>query len=432
MKTTIRLFLAFLCFSVAGPKAKAVSPAPDGGYPGGNTAEGQTALLSLTTGGFNTAVGWLSLRSNTTGSFNTASGAGTLVLNTADGNTAFGTAALLFNTTGNANTANGAFALYSNTTGVYNTATGNGALSSNTTGSFNTAIGLSALLSNTTGGVNTATGQFALLFNTTGNANTATGDSALYSNTIGHNNTATGDDALSNNATGNFNTAVGNLALLNSTGTGNIALGYNAGSNLTSGDNNIYLGSLGVATESNTIRIGTSGTQDRAFIRGIRGVTTGNNDAIPVLIDTAGQLGTTSSSRRFKKEIKPMDSASEAILALKPVTFHYKSDTKDTPQFGLIAEEVAEVNPDLVVRDENGEIYTVRYDAVNAMLLNEFLREHRKVENLENAFQATVAQQQREIAALTETVKEQAGQIQRVSAQLQLCKPVAQTVASDQ
>jgi hypothetical protein len=175
------------------------------------------------------------------------------------------------------------------------------------------------------------------------------------------------------------------------------------------------------------------------FIGNIRGVATANADAIPVLIDSAGQLGTMSSSRRYKNEIKPMDSASEAILALKPVTFHYKSDASGTPQFGLIAEEVAEVNSDLVVRDENGEIYTVRYDAVNAMLFNEFLKEHGKVEKLEAAvaqqrkdFEATTAQQQTEIRALTASLIEQAAQIQKVSAQLEVHKTAPQTVLNNQ
>ncbi len=187
---------------------------------------------------------------------------------------------------------------------------------------------------------------------------------------------------------------------------------------------------LGVTTAANVICIGTDGANvnNSCFIGNIRGVTTTNADAIPVLIDSAGQLGTMSSSRRFKKEIKPMDKTSEAILALKPVTFHYKSDHTETPQFGLIAEDVATVNPDLIVRDKNGEIYSVRYEAVNAMLLNEFFKEHRKVEKLTNDFQATVAQQQREISALAPTVKEQAAQIQKVSAQLEASKPAPQVV----
>jgi Chaperone of endosialidase len=310
-------------------------------------------------------------------------------------------------TTGSNNTAHGWFSLFSNTTGSFNTATGDAALSSNTTGSNNTANGLGALLSNTTGSANTATGNFALAGNTAG-GNTANGASALVSNTLGQNNTAVGVNALSSNATGSFN----------------VALGSFAGGDLTIGDDNIDIGNSGFAGENGTIRIGEDIRQLRTlqtFIAGIRGRTTGNADAIPVLIDSLGQLGTASSSRRFKKEIKPMDSASEAILAFKPVTFHYKSDKRDTPQFGLIAEEVAKVNPDLVVRDKNGEIYTVHYDAVNAMLLNEFLKEH-----------STVQELKKEIAALTATVKEQAAQIQKVSAQLEVSKPAPQTVNNNQ
>jgi hypothetical protein len=162
------------------------------------------------------------------------------------------------------------------------------------------------------------------------------------------------------------------------------------------------------------------------FIGNIHGVTTAINDAIPVVIDSVGQLGTISSSRRFKKEIKAMDKASEAILALKPVTFHYKSDAGTTAQFGLIAEEVAQVNSDLVVRDSDGEIYTVRYDAVNAMLLNEFLKEHRTVKEQG----ATIAELKKEIAGLAETVKKQGAQIQKVSAQLEASKPSPQVVSN--
>ena len=339
-------FIAFL------PPARAVLPAPDGGYPGGNTAEGQSALLSLTTGGFNTAVGLLSLRSDTSGQLNTAIGAGTLLASTADENTATGAGALLSNTIGDSNTANGAFALFSNTSGSGNTALGFEALLSGV-GAFNTAVGFSALKNNTTG-------------------------------------------------------------------SGNIALGDGAGLDHTTGNGNIYIASRGVPDESDTMRIGNPVVQTRAFIAGVRGVTT-VNAAIPVLIDTVGQLGTISSSRRFKKEIKPMDQASGAILGLKPVTFHYKSDTAGTPQFGLIAEEVAEVNPDLVVRDEKGEIYTVRYEAVNAMLLNEFLKEHKKVEQL----QATVTR-------LATTVEEQAAQIQKVNAKIELNGAASQVAAGNQ
>jgi len=395
MKTKTPLLfatLALLCLAATEPKAQAVSPPPDGGYPGGNTAEGQSALLSRTTGLYNTAVGIFSVLSLTDGNFCTGLGAGTLLVNTADANTATGAGALFSNTTGTPNTANGTFALFSNTTGSFNTAYGGGALQSNTTG---------------------------------------------------HDNTANGDVALFHNTTGNFNTANGSGALFNTTGSNNIALGVSAGNNLTTGDNNIDIGSTGVTAESSTIRIGSEFQgQTRTFIAAIRGVTTGNADTLPVLIDVNGQLGTAPSSRRFKREIQPMDKASEAILALKPVTFHYKSDSKDMPQFGLIAEEVAQVNPDLVVRDKNGEIYTVRYDAVNAMLLNEFLKEHEKVEQQERkiqeqdrkaqAHQGTITELTSGMKALAATVKEQAILIQKVSAQIEAGKSATKVVVNSQ
>ena len=392
-------------------KARAVAPPPDGGYPGGNTAEGQNALLSLTLGTYNTAVGWYSLGSNTTGQFNAATGA----------------AALFSNTSGQLNTANGIAALFSNTIGAGNTANGSVALFSNTSGSQNTATGIQALLNNTSGINNTANGVFAL-YTSNGSWNTAIGMYSLYGNTTGSENTANGYAALQSNTSGSQNTAIGQGALANNTtGQQNIALGAIAGNLLTTGSSNIDIANQGVAGESATIRIG-SGFQTKTFIAGIRGVTTGNTDTVPVVIDPFGQLGTISSSRRFKKEIKPMDKTSEAVLALKPVTFHYNTDKTSTSQFGLIAEEVAEVNPDLVVRDEKGEIYTVRYDAVNAMVLNEFLKEHRRVQRLE----ATVAQQQKDfqaaIAKLHETV---AAQIQELSAQLEMTKPAPQTVLNN-
>jgi hypothetical protein len=391
--------LALACFAVS-PAAQAVSPPPDGGYPGGNTAEGQNALFTLTTGEFNTAVGFFALDSNTTGSFNTALGAGTLFANTVSSNTAVGAGALLSNTIGSSNTANGAFALLSNTTGLTNVANGYQALFSNTTGGKNTAIGTGALFSNTVGGENTATGLGALAANTTGVDNTANGLNALVANMTGSGNTAIGSGALG------FST----------TGHGNTALGDGAGSSVT--------------TASNVISIGSNGANvtNSCFIGNIRGITTANNDAVQVMIDSAGQLGTVSSSRRYKTDIKPMDKGSESILALKPVSFRYKAHKDATPQFGLIAEQVAEVNPDLVVRDKNGEIYTVRYDAVNAMLLNEFLKEHRKVEEQ----QATIAQLKKDFGAtigqLTARLDEQAAQIQKVSAQLEASKPAPQVV----
>jgi hypothetical protein len=354
-----------------------------------NTAIGAGAL-AMNTANYNTATGFEALFSNKTGSRNTANGIN----------------ALLFNQVGSSNTAIGTNALYRNTAS-YNTAIGDSALFSNVNGTGNTATGFKALFSNTTVGAlsgddNTAIGDSALFNNMTGFTNTAIGFDALGSNTIGNANTAVGFDALVVNDHGFANTAVGNAALANSTGDGNTALGASAG--------------LGVHTASNVIVIGTGGSDvvSSCFIGNIRGVTTAVADAIPVFIDSAHQLGTMSSSRRFKREIQPIDKASEAILALKPVSFRYKIHKDTTPQFGLIAEEVAEVNPDLVIYDADGKPYTVRYDAVNAMLLNEFLKEHRKVEQME-----------KQIEALT------AG-LQKVSAQLEVGKSAPQTVLNDQ
>jgi hypothetical protein len=219
--------------------------------------------------------------------------------------------------------------------------------------------------------------------------------------------------------------------LNNTTGSHNTALGSLAGQNLTTGDYNIDIGNLGVAGDAQTIRIGDDNHQGSTFIAAIYGVAV---SGLAVVMDSSDHLGTVGSSRRFKEEIRPMDKASEAILSLKPVSFRYKKkiDPAGTPQVGLVAEDVEKVNPDLVVRDKEGKPYSVRYDQVNAMLLNEFLKEHRKVENLKNDFQATVAQQQKEIAALTATVKEQAAQIQKVSAQLEMSKPATQTVLNNQ
>jgi len=393
--------------------AQALNPPPDGGYPGGNTAEGQNALFSLTSGGYNTAVGWFSLRNDTTSNFNTAVGAGTLFANSGDENTATGTAALLSNTTGVANTANGAFALLSNTAGAFNTANGDSALFSNTVGAQNTATGFNTLTSNTSGSSNTANGAYALANNTTGYDNTANGASALNMNTTGSDNTANGFNAL----------------LLNRTGNNNIALGASAGQNLTTGSHNIYIGNLGGTNdESRKIRIGTVGGQNATFIAGISGGTV--PDGVGVIVGSNGKLGTVVSSERFKHEIKPMDKASEAILALRPVTFRYKQelDPDGIPQFGLVAEDVEKVNPDLVVRDKQGKPYTVRYEAVNAMLLNEFLKEHRKVQEQE----ATITQLNKDfrttVTQLTARLDEQAAQIQKVSAQLEASKPASQVV----
>ena len=356
--SAIALVLASFALS---PMAQAVVPAPDGGYPGQNTAEGQSALLHLAGGTYNTAVGWSSLGFNVTGSFNTAAGAGALLANTADENTATGAGALLSNNSGAFNTANGAFALFSNTTGT-----------------FNTANGVQALFDNNTGGHNTAIGE-----------------NALFNNNIGSFNTATGYGALSSNTTGNTN----------------IALGFGAG--------------LNVITANNVICIGANGNNvdNACYIGQIFGATSA--DGVAVLINSSGRLGTMTSSKRFKEHIKPMDNASEALYSLKPVNFRYKKqvDPEGTSamQFGLVAEEVEKVNPDLVVRDKEGKPYSVRYEAVNAMLLNEFLKEHHQMQDLK----AIVAEQQKQIEALT------AG-LQKVSAQLEVSKSAPQTVLNNQ
>jgi hypothetical protein len=289
-----------------------------------------------------------------------------------------------------------------------NTAVGDNALQNLTTGINNTALGYRALHDNTVGLSNTAVGSLALRNNIGGDRNTATGMGALFANVAGNDNTANGFRALLSNeeATANANTAIGSRALENNHGGhDNIALGFRAGANFSPGSNNIYIGNVGLTGENGTIRIGDA-SQTRAFIAGIAGSSV---TGAPVSVNADGQLGTTPSSQRFKDEIKPMDKASETIFALEPVTFRYKKDLDPDgiPQFGLVAEELARVNPDLVVRDAGGKPYTVRYDAVNAMLLNEFLKEHRKVEELESV-----------LAQLTARFQEQDLKVQKMSEQL--------------
>jgi hypothetical protein len=356
--TTFATILLALGFFVLSPTAQAVVPAPDGGYPGYNTAEGQNALFSLTTGVYNTALG--------------------------------------------------AFSLFSDTTGVGNTAVGINDLRNNVTGSFNTAVGLNALYANNADD-NSAFGSQALFANTTGIVNSAFGWAALASNTLGSGNTANGAQALLRNTTGIANTATGRGALSFSTGDFNTALGYSAGSAVTTASNVICIGA----------NVAGADVSDSCYIGNIFNQTSFNG--IPVLIHGDNKLGTTTSSKRFKEEIKPMDKASEALLALKPVTFRYKKeiDPAGTSQFGLVAEDVEKVNPDLVVRDKEGKAYSVRYDQVNAMLLNEFLKEHRKV----GEQGAIIAKQQKQIEVLT------AG-LQRVSDRLELNKPRPQVVLS--
>jgi Chaperone of endosialidase len=366
------------------------------------------------------ALGSGTLTSNTTGNFNMAIGAEALRDNNANFNVAVGFRVGFMNTTGNHLTGIGAGALRNNTTGGFNTAIGADALRENTTAGDNTAIGADALSKNTRGEANTAIGELALFRNIDGNTNTAIGYTALLNNVSGDNNTAVGETALYSDITGSQNTAIGDRALFAATGNNNTALGSVAGGAVT--------------TASNVICIGHSGANvsNSCFIGNVAGVDQGAPSAAVFINTTTGQLGTTppSSSRRFKHDIKPMEKTSEAILALKPVTFRYKSDNAHTPQFGLVAEEVAEVDADLVVRDEEGEIYTVRYDAVNAMLLNEFLKEHRTVAKQETTIsqlRSEMAQQQKDfqstVAQLSARLDEQAAQIQKVSAQFAAASP---------
>ena len=326
---------------------------------------------------------------------------------------------------GSANTASGSRALEYNSTGNFNTANGFSALYSNQTGGNNTASGANALLSNKADN-NVANGANALYHNTTGTQNTANGVAALFSNVGGNFNTANGVSALNHNNTGSNNTADGTTALFNNTsGSNNTALGVNAGVNLTTGSNNIDLGAPGVAGESGKIRIGKQGTQTATYVAGIYGKTVASGTKVAVMIDSTGKLGTVVSSARFKEAIKPMDKTSEAILQLKPVTFPYKEeiDPDGVPQFGLIAEQVDKVNPDLVVRDDDGKVNTVRYEAVNAMLLNEFLKERNRMREVEKDLRATVAKQQKQIETLA------AGR-QSVSNQMALAKAAPQLVTN--
>jgi len=292
---------------------------------------------------------------------------------------------------GEENIAVGFMGLYDLTTGWENTALGHQSLMVNTS-SNNTALGSHSLWANTDGMDNTATGRRALMTNTLGNFNVASGQDAMLLSTIGGGNTAVGYGALSSNTTGSSNTA----------------LGYYAGWNVNTAYNVISIGSLGADVSNST------------WIGNVYGITTQNGTVAPVVVSSDGQLGVVASSQRFKKDIATMDKTSDGILSLRPVTFHYKTDAGETPQFGLIAEEVAKVNPALVLLGKDGKPFTVRYDAVNAMLLNEFLKEHRTVEELKN-----------EVAALTATVKNQASQIQKVSAQLEVIRSTPRTVLNN-
>ena len=429
--------LLLACFGLS-PLAQAVSPEPDGGYDGWNTAEGTHALrnLNVSTGIYNTALGGQALFRNTDGGYNTAVGFDALFHNTSNYNTATGAFALFSTTTGTLNTATGVNALRSNTTGHYNTANGINTLYHNTTGSENTADGAGALFTNTTGGANTALGRQALFTNSIGNSNTANGYQALFGNTTGSFNAAVGNFALLHNSTGYDNTGIGSEALWsNTTGLDNTAIGEEAGYYIT-GSGNVAIGEA---------VLGTGGVNNTTWIRNVyASVASGR----AVYVNADNKIGTLSSSQRYKDEIRPMAKASEAILSLRPVSFRYgkEVDPTRTLSFGLIAEEVAKVDPDLVTRDRGGKPETVRYEAVNAMLLNEFLKEHRaflkeqrKVDNQEatiTQLKSTIARQEKKFAA---TAARQEAQIealtlglQKVSAQITTSRPEPQMVLNNQ
>jgi hypothetical protein len=351
--------------------AHAVTPAPDGGYPGGNTAEGQNALFSLTSGTYNTAVGWFSLRSNSEGQFNTAIGAGALFANVGD-------------------------------------QIGHG--------TENTAIGAGALLNNTNGGDNTANGAFALFANATGSGNTAIGTAALQRTIAGQGNTAIGQAALNENSTGSFNTALGAGALLVAGGNSNTVVGAGAGGNVGDANNVICIGQ-GIAGAD---------VNDSCYIGNIWQQPGGSQ---AVYVNSDGKLGALVSSRRFKDEIKPIEQASEIIYGLRPVSFRYKPEIEPTrPRaFGLIAEDVEKVSPDLVTRGSDGKVNSVRYDAVNSMLLNEFLKAHKTIQDQN----ATIVELKSELASVIATVKEQAAQIQKVNARIDANEPRLQVALND-
>ena len=364
--TLVELATAHVVIDVVGYFAP-----PQGAIPGG--------VPSHATGFFNTFVGESAGNVTILGAHNTALGSRTLTADTTgEGNTALGSGALFNNTEGALNTAAGKGAMLLNTTGARNAAFGGGALTSNVSGAENTAVGVFALGSNTVGSLNTAVGSNALSGNVDGTSNTAVGQFSMFANTLGVGNTAMGVRALSTTLSGTGNTAYGAAALRNvANGHENIALGLLAGSALTTGDSNIYVGHLGAAVESNTIRIGEE--QSRTFIAGVRGTATGVGDAVPVVIDSQGQLGTLNSSRRFKSDIADMADASTGLMKLRPVTFHYTADPAPGSrlQYGLIAEEVAAVYPGLVTHSADGQAETVMYQYLPAMLLNELQKQQR-------------------------------------------------------
>jgi hypothetical protein len=419
-----------------------------------DTGIGANSLYSNTTGIRNTATGAFSLHSNTTGSYNAGDGVFSLYLNTTGSyNAAHGYAALNSNSVGNYNTGTGFEALYSNTSGSFNSAHGLEALYYNTTGNNNTAEGVEALFNNTTGTDNSASGFEALWSNATGGSNSAQGFEAMYYSTAGYSNTANGYQALFQNSNGSYNTGIGAGALWDNNGgyfnTGlgynalynhgignnNTALGSQAGQNIVNGSNNIDIGNFGVNLDNGVIRIGTRGAHTAAYIAGISGVTT--SGGVAVYINSNGQLGTLTSSRRFKNHIQDMGSLSEKLLQLRPVTFRYNDAAETGPhhrQYGLIAEEVARVCPDLVQYDRAGKPFTVYYHLLTPMLLNEVQKAHRQIAALKSAQTAEVAalkadlrRQGAELASLKQDQQQQNQTLARLAATIQTARNGATT-----
>jgi hypothetical protein len=388
----------------------AASPNPFPALTSGNneTAVGQNALVANTSGVANAALGQNALAANTTGGDNAALGQNALAANTTGGsNAALGQNGLAANTTGNNNSALGRFALPANTTGNQNSAVGSSALASNTSGPSNSALGFDALAANTTGSSNSAVGVSALQDNIAGLDDTAVGRNAL-GNDIASQNSAFGEGALGATTSGANNTAFGQGALsANTTGASNVALGEGAGSNLTTGGNNIDIANNGVAAESNTIRIG--GTQTKAFLAGVSGTTIGATTS-PVLVDTNGQLGTTTSSRRFKRDIGPIGAQRRGLMRLRPVSYRYRRSVTGGPsskQFGLIAEQVAKVYPNLVVYGKDGKPSAVAYQELPALELAQLKHEHaalRRQQGRNRAQGRQIRSQGEHIAALRRAV----------------------------
>jgi len=352
-----------------------------------NTFEGENALINLGIGAGNTAFGWEALAFTSATSFNTGIGGGALALNNSDNNTAVGAGAMLLNLSG----------------------------------TQNVAVGTDALLNNDSGSDNNAIGAFALFSNIGGTFNNAHGRNALTAN-LGDENNAMGDDAMDSNTTGSFNTAMGDDALDGcTTGSSNVAVGDEAGTAVVAGSNIICIGA-GVTGGGGPFQ----DFDNTCFIGSIFGEPTSDpGTQTAVYVDQFNVVGIFNSSRQYKHDIQPMDKSSETLYQLKPVTFKFNSDVKGSTQYGLIAEDVAQVDPQLVVR-KNGETVTVRYEQINSMLLNEFLKEHKKVEEQ----QASISQLKSEMQTMVAQLKEQAAQIQKVSAQVQVSKTAPQVVVN--